>query len=117
MTDGEDQRRPEEQELIELLAAVGRAGDERAAQEAIRRVDAHTATADRLLAQAHVLARGPDVDALLGLSEWALRNERWPELLRLVRSTQSAIALVRRVRDWYRLLERGLAAARALGDR
>jgi hypothetical protein len=117
MTDGEDERRPEEQELIELLAAVGRAGDERAAQEAIQRVDAHTATADRLLAQAQVLALGPDVDALLGLSEWALRKERWPELLRLVRSTQSAIALVRRVRDWYRLLERGLAAARALGDR
>src|SRR3954453_22956727 len=107
---------PEDLELDELLRDVA-TGDHPAAQEAIQRLDARADDVDALLADVETLAQRLDVDAVLGLSEWALRNERHPELLRLVRSAQSSLSPPRPLAASSRLLQRALAAARALGDR
>ncbi len=79
-------------------------------------------TADRVLRQFVSIAEDgkltmSDLDAVLGIADWAAQAGRWAEVLRLVKAAETALSLTRRVEAWVELLERGRAAARALGDR
>jgi hypothetical protein len=81
-----------------------------------------TAASDRARA---ILERAVDLagrgrlapETLLALTGWALRAGRYREALAIVRAAEGALAAIRRVEAWASLLERALAAARALGDR
>jgi tetratricopeptide (TPR) repeat protein len=106
-------------EDTQRYAALGRAG------EAIRQADSALATGERLLQYVTTLAKGDpltpgglldDAEALLGLTEWASEMQQWERLLELVKTLQACIGMVNRVEEWLTLLDRGLAAARALGD-
>lgn len=100
--------------------ALGRMGEE------IRQTDTGLSTGERLLQYMTTLAKGgkltperllDDAEAILGLTEWAAECEQWERLLELVKTLQACFGIVSRVEEWLTLLDRGLSAARALGDR
>jgi hypothetical protein len=102
------------------VTALGRVG------ETIRRTDDALSTGDRLLKYITTLAKEgrltperllDDIDAILGLSEWAAESEQWERLLELVKTLQAAFGIARRVEEWLTLLNRGRSAAVALGDK
>lgn len=63
---------------------------------------------DRLLEEA---------GAIRQLLAWAVEAKRWPETLRLVRALEGALSLNGRWGAWADVLQSGLQAAEALGDR
>ncbi|MCL4302259.1 MAG: choice-of-anchor D domain-containing protein [Anaerolineae bacterium] len=65
-------------------------------------------TPDRLLEEA---------GAIRQLLAWAVETQRWPETLRLVRVIEGAFSLSGRWATWAEILQSGLQAAEALGDR
>ncbi len=63
---------------------------------------------DRLLAE---------TDTLRQILAWAVKSARWPETLRLARASEGALSLSGRWGAWAEMLQSGLQAAEALGDR
>lgn len=57
-----------------------------------------------------------DINAIAHLMQWATESNRWAEALRLVKASESAIALSKRWGLWEQMLQWGLQAARSLGD-
>jgi hypothetical protein len=101
-------------------SALGRVGEE------IRKADDALSTGEQLLQYVTTLAKGgqltperllDDAEAVLGLTEWAAEMRQWEGLLELVKTVQASFEIARRVEEWRTLLNRGLDAARALGDR
>lgn len=100
-------------------SAIGHVGEQ------IRKTDAAHASGDRLLSYFRALAAAgaltperlaDDAQAVLGLSAWAAENRKWLGVLELVTTLQASFGIAHRVREWLMLLERGRAAAQALGD-
>ena len=78
-------------------------------------------TGDRVLRQLISIAQDgrltwSDLDAVLGVSQWACEFGRFQELLRLVKAVQTTVDVVRRIEAWVVIVRRALQAARALGD-
>lgn len=78
-------------------------------------------TGDRVLRQLISIAEDgrltmSDLDAVLGISEWASETGRFAELLRLVRAVRTTVDVFRRVEAWVTIVRRALHAARAVGD-
>jgi hypothetical protein len=78
-------------------------------------------TGDRVLRQLISIAEDgrltlSDLDAVLGVSEWACQAGRFAELLRLVRAVRTGVDVYRRVEAWIAIVRRALQAARALRD-
>ena len=78
-------------------------------------------TGDRVLRQLISIAEDgrltlSDLDAVLGVSQWASEVGRFQELLRLVKAVRTTVDVVRRVEAWITIVQRALQAARALGD-
>jgi DNA-binding MarR family transcriptional regulator len=78
-------------------------------------------TGDRVLRQLISIAQDgrltwSDLDAVLGVSQWACEVGRFQELLRLVKTVRTTVDIVRRVEAWITILQRARQAARALGD-
>jgi hypothetical protein len=101
-------------------STLGRVGEE------IRQTDDALSTGEELLQYVTTLAKGgqltperllDDAEAVLGLTEWAAEMRKWEGLLELVKTVQASFEIARRVEEWRTLLDRGLDAARALGDR
>jgi hypothetical protein len=63
---------------------------------------------------AHLLEEAGAVRQLLA---WAVETKRWPETLRLVRAIEGTFSLSGRWATWAEILQSGLQAAEALGDR
>ncbi len=93
--------------------------------EEIRKTDDALSTGEQLLQYVTTLAKGgqltperllDDAEAVLGLTEWAAEMRKWEGLLELVKTVQASFEIARRVEEWRTLLDRGLSAARALGD-
>jgi hypothetical protein len=57
-----------------------------------------------------------DVDALLGLAEWAAGVGQWERLLRLVQAARLPLEAWRRLDAWIELVQRGQVAAARVGD-
>ena len=57
-----------------------------------------------------------DVDALLGLAEWAAGVGQWERLLKLVQAARLPLEAWRRLDAWIELVRRGQVAAQRLGD-
>jgi hypothetical protein len=57
-----------------------------------------------------------DLDAVLGVSEWACRLGRFEQLLRLVHAVQTTVDVVHRAEKWIAILGYAREAARSLGD-
>ena len=79
-------------------------------------------TGDRVLRQLISIAADGrltlgDLDAVLGISEWACEVGRFSELLQLVKTVQTAVDVYNRVEDWITIVRRARTAARELGDR
>ena len=88
----------------------------------VRRTESGIETGEKLLDALTTLARadhvGPsEIEAILSLTGWATETGHWRELLTLVQTAESTFAFLERSRDRVALLERGLEAARRLGDR
>ncbi|HEY7197759.1 MAG TPA: hypothetical protein VH306_11275 [Gaiellaceae bacterium] len=114
------------------VSSLGRRGliqeDEQGTQSAlgsigehIRKTEAGIETGERLLDALTTLARadqlGPEeIEAIFGLTGWAAETAHWRGLLELVETAESTFAFLERFRDRVALLERGLEAARQLGD-
>ena len=78
-------------------------------------------TGDRVLRQLISIAQDgrltwSDLDAVLGVSQWACEVGRFQELLRLVKAVKTTVDVVRRIEAWITIVQRALHAARALGD-
>jgi len=78
-------------------------------------------TGDRLLQQLISIAEDgrlsiDDLDAVLGITEWAFRLGRFEQLLRLVHAVQTTVHVVHRAEAWIEILKRAREAARSLGD-
>lgn len=58
-----------------------------------------------------------EADAILGVLEWAKQEERWEDVLRLGVAAEAALIQGGLWGSWAALGERGLQAARALGDK
>ena len=58
-----------------------------------------------------------EADAILGVLEWAAQQERWEEVLRLGLAVEGALIQGGLWGSWAALGERGMQAARALGDK
>ena len=58
-----------------------------------------------------------EADIVLRMLEWGVRLQRWEDVLRLTRAIEGALAMGVQWGAWYVVLEQGLQAARALGDR
>jgi hypothetical protein len=100
-------------------STLGRVGEE------IRKTDDALSTGEQLLQYVTTLAKGgqltperllDDAEAVLGLTEWAAEMRKWEGLLKLVKTVQASFEIARRVEEWRTLLNRGLSAARVLGD-
>jgi hypothetical protein len=79
-------------------------------------------TGDRVLRQLISIAEDgrltmSDLDAVLGVSEWACETGRFVELLRLVRAVRTTVDVFHRVEAWATIARRARDAARAIGDR
>lgn len=90
--------------------------------ERIRRTWDVVDAADRLLRQLISIAEDgrltpSDLDAVLAVAEWAAGVGRLEELLQLVRATETALDVERRVEAWIEILRRAQVAAREVGDR
>ena len=88
----------------------------------VRRTESGIETGEKLLDALTTLARadhvGPsEIEAILGLTGWAAETGHSRGLLTLVQTAESTFAFLERSRDRVALLERGLEAARRLGDR
>jgi hypothetical protein len=105
--------------LAELRRRGLVASEEPRVAETWRRAAAADDRARRVLERAVTAAETGRLapETLLGVTEWALRARRFREALAIVRAAQGALRVVRRVEAWVGLLQRALAAARALGDR
>jgi hypothetical protein len=57
-----------------------------------------------------------DVDALLGLAEWAAGVGQWERLLKLVQAARLPLEAWRRLDAWIELVQRGQVAAARVGD-
>jgi hypothetical protein len=78
-------------------------------------------TGDRILRQLISIAEDgrltwSDLDAVLGVSQWACEVGRFRELLRLVKAVKTTVDVVRRIEAWIPIVQRAVHAARALGD-
>ena len=78
-------------------------------------------TGDRLIQQLISIAEDgrlsvDDLDAVLGISEWACRLGRFEQLLRLVHAVQTTIDVVHRTQKWIEILGYAREAARSLDD-
>ncbi len=78
-------------------------------------------TGDRLIQQLISIAEDgrltvDDLDAVLGISEWACRLGRFEQLLRLVHAVQTTVDVVHRTEKWIEILGYAREAARSLGD-
>jgi hypothetical protein len=78
-------------------------------------------TTDRVLRQFISIAQDgkltlDDLPAILGVSQWAAEATRWPELLRLVRMTETVLDVKQRVEIWIQIVEQARVAAHRLGD-
>ena len=74
-------------------------------------------TGDRVLRQLISIAEDgrltlSDLDAVLGVSQWASEVGRFQELLRLVKAVRTTVDVVRRVEAWITIVQRALQAAR-----
>jgi hypothetical protein len=78
-------------------------------------------TGDRLVQQLISIAEDgrltvEDLDAVLGISEWACKLGRFEQLLRLVHAVQTTIDVVHRAEKWIEILGYAREAARSLDD-
>lgn len=78
-------------------------------------------TGDRLIQQLISIAEDgrlsiDDLDAVLGISEWACRLGRFEQLLRLVHAVQTTRDVVQRTQKWIEILGYAREAARSLDD-
>jgi hypothetical protein len=78
-------------------------------------------TGDRVLQQLISIAEDgrlnlDDLDAVLGITEWACGLGRFEQLLRLVHAVQTTVDVVHRAETWLQILGRAREAAEAVGD-
>jgi hypothetical protein len=78
-------------------------------------------TGDRLIQQLISIAEDgrlslDDLDAVLGISEWACGLGRFEQLLRLVHAVQTTVDVVHRTEKWIEILGYAREAARSLDD-
>jgi hypothetical protein len=90
-------------------------------RERLRRAWNLVDTGDRVLRQLISIAEDgrltmADLDAVLGISEWACQTGRFEELLRLVQAVRTTVDVLHRVEAWVTIVHRAVQAARALGD-
>jgi hypothetical protein len=88
----------------------------------VRHTESGIETGEKLLDALTTLARADgigsnEIEAILGLSGWAAETGHWRRLLTLVQTAASTLAFLEHSRERVELLERGLEAARRLGDR
>jgi hypothetical protein len=111
---------------LERLGFIQREDDDRRAvvpglREQIKQAWDLVDTGDKILRQLISIAADgrltlSDLDAVLGVTEWAAETGRFVELLRLVRTVRQTMDVIRRVEAWVPIVRRAVDAARALGD-
>ena len=88
---------------------------------AVRRAWETADTAERVLRQFIEIAKDgkltvDDLDAVLGVAEWAAQAGRLTELLALVEAAGTAVSVTKRIEAWLQTLRLAHAAARELRD-